>query len=313
MPTKNVESRRFHDQLFRLLRWEDLDREYIRQLIMLAKEEDLEGAGLEAIPPTPGDVTTNAIATDETKRARIVAAEELVICGLPLVPLILDAYGAEHGFEALVEEGVPVREGEVLAELSGSTASITTAERVILNFLGHLSGIATNTARFVEELSWSTTKLIDNRISIPGLRALEKYAVAQGGGWNHRVGLFDRVVINENHFYQGRPVATERLANAVGRARRCYPDLPVEVELHRLDQIPAIVEAGVDVIRLRNFSLSDLVEAVTLIGTRALSEASGPYTLKDIPKLSDIGLDFISCGAVINQSVWKEMNLVWCD
>ncbi len=313
MPTKSLEGRRFRDQLFRLLRWEDLDKEYIRQLIMLAKEEDLEGAGLEAIPPTPGDVTTSAIATDELKRARLVAGEELVICGLPLVPLILDVYGPEHGFEALVEEGVPVREGEVLAELTGSTVSITTAERVTLNFLGHLSGIATNTAKFVEELNWSTTKLIDNRNSIPGLRVLEKYAVAQGGGWNHRIGLFDRVVINENHFCQSRPVAIERLANAVGRARRCYPNLPVEVELRRLDQIPAIAEAEVDVIRLRNFPLSDLAEAVALIGNRALSEASGPYTLNDIPELANIGLDFVSCGAVINQSGWKEISLVWCE
>ena len=313
MSTNSIENQRFHDQLLHLLRWEDLDEEYIRQLITLAKEEDLEGAGLEAIPPSPGDVTTSAIATDETKRAQIVASEELVICGLPLVPLILDTYGTDQGFEALVEEGVPVREGAVLAEFSGSTTSIITAERVILNFLGHLSGIATNTARFVEELHWSTTKLIDNRNSVPGLRVLEKYAVAQGGGWNQRVGLFDRIVISEKHFCQSHTVATERFANAVDRARHCYPNLPVEVEVHCLDQIPAIVETGVEVIRLLNFSLCDLTEAIELIGTAAFSEASGPYCLQDISQLSNIGLDFVSCSTVINQSVRKEMNLIWCD
>ena len=311
MPTELQKSGKFRNHLFRLLRWEDLDIEYIRQLILLAQEEDLEGSGLDAIPASPGDVTTNILGSDEVSRAKLIARVPLVACGLPLMPLVLDAYGEGCSFRPYVEEGVPVEKGEVMGAVEGPASVLLKSERVMLNFLQHLSGIATQTTRYVELLNWSNTKLLDTRKTTPGLRVLEKYAVAQGGAWNHRMGLFDRVLIKDNHLAGRRWDRGSALSEAVRMARLRNPELAIEVEVDRLDQIPPALNAEADVILLDNFSVSDLAEAVALIGGRAYTEASGGITHDTLPQLSSIGLDFISCGALIHQSVWMDIGLDW--
>jgi nicotinate-nucleotide pyrophosphorylase (carboxylating) len=192
------------------------------------------------------------------------------------------------------------------------------AERIILNFLQRLGGVATQTRRYVDALGKSRTRLLDTRKTTPGYRMLEKYAVACGGGWNHRLGLFDRVMLKDNHLALLGLAETStslrsptRLAEAVAAARRNAPDLPVEVEVDMIQQIPPVLAAGADVILLDNFAPAQLKKALELIGGRAFTEASGGITLKTLPRLADLGLDFASTGALVHQSVWVDIGLDW--
>jgi nicotinate-nucleotide pyrophosphorylase (carboxylating) len=197
----------------------------------------------------------------------------------------------------------------VLATLSGDPRTLLTAERVILNFLQRLSGVATQTHRYVEALGATRTRLLDTRKTTPGYRMLEKYAVACGGGWNHRLGLFDRVMLKDNHL--ALLGATGGLAAAVAAAKRAAPELPVEIEVDLLAQIPPALAAGADVLLLDNFTPAQLRRAVALIGGRTFTEASGGITLKNLPRLAGLGLDFISTGALVHHSVWADIGLDW--
>lgn len=299
--------------LFRRLQWDDIDPGFLRRLISVARAEDIEGAGLSSPPPPAEriDATTSALPADEKSRAKLVAREPLRICGLRLLPLVLETYGGGVEVEFLAEDGAAAERGQVLANLRGPSPVLLQAERVMLNFLQHLSGIATETARYAALLKESPACLLDTRKTTPGWRALEKYAVACGGGWNHRIGLFDRVMLKDNHLAAGGATAAERLTEAVRQARKRRPDLVIEVEVDRLDQVPPVLEAGADVILLDNFPLPDLEKAVRLIGGRAYSEASGGVTLETLPSLGKAGVDFISCGAITHQSRWKDIALDW--
>ncbi len=291
--------------------WSDIDERYLRQIILLAKEEDLEGAGLAALPSNPGDATTHALAPEGDGQAALAARVSLVPCGLDLIPLILDVYGKGCSWSPQAKDGMQVKAGACLGVVSGPSAVLLQAERVILNFIQHLSGVATQTARYVKALGWCKTKLLDTRKTTPGFRVLEKYAVACGGGWNHRIGLFDRIMFKDNHLALAGAKGSDRLAEAVKTARNRFPELPIEVEVDSLEQIPAVLEAGVDVILLDNFSDADLAEGQALIGTRASTEASGGITLERLPALAGIGLDFISSGALVHQSAWVDLSFDW--
>lgn len=299
--------------LFRRLSWDDLDPEFLRRLVAVARAEDLAGAGLAAPPSAERaiDVTTAAVPVREDAVAALVAREPLVVCGLPIVPLVLEVYGGEVEVEFLADDGAAVGKGDRLARLRGPSSRLLQAERVLLNFLQHLSGIASETAAFARELAGSGTRLLDTRKTTPGWRALEKYAVAQGGGWNHRLGLFDRVMLKDNHLAADGATSGERLAAAVRRAKSREPGLVCEVEVDELEQIPFVLEAGADVVLLDNFTLEDLRKAVRLIDGRAYTEASGNVTLARLPDLGRLGLDFVSCGAIIHQSRWKDIALDW--
>ncbi len=299
------------DQLLRRLRWDDIDTAHVRGLIDLARAEDLTGAGLRNPPEHTGDVTTGAVIGDGPAKAAVMAKESLRVCGLPVIPLVLEAYGKETACRLLANDGEPVESGAVLAEVRGPAAVLLQAERVLLNFLQHLSGVATETARHVEALGDSPTRLLDTRKTTPGWRMLEKYAVACGGGWNHRLGLFDRVMVKDNHLAASQSISGGRLAAAVRRAREVSPALPVEVEVDALEQIGPVLEAGADIILLDNFSPADLAEAVRRIDGRAWTEASGGITPSTLPSLRGLGLDFVSCGAVVHQSQWKDIGLEW--
>ncbi|MFP4069791.1 MAG: carboxylating nicotinate-nucleotide diphosphorylase [Verrucomicrobiota bacterium] len=293
------------------LAWADLDRDYLRQLIGLAKIEDLAGAGLAARPARLGDVTTALMPEGSAGRATLVAREPMLVCGLELIPLVLEAYGEGCTVEPTVTDGTDLVPGDSLALLEGPSSALLQAERVLLNFLQHLCGIATKTREYVDLLADSDTALLDTRKTLPGYRVLQKYAFATGGGYNHRIGLFDRVMLKDNHLAVSGATGGGRLTEAVALARKTCGDLPVEVEVDRLDQIASVLEAGADIILLDNFSVEELREAVHLIDGRATTEASGGITHNTLPRLGQLGLDFISTGAPVHQSTWKDIGMDW--
>ncbi len=297
--------------LHRRLRWADLDPAHLRRLVALARAEDLTGAGLRRRPRRSGDATTLGQRLTGRGTADLVAREDLVVCGLGLVPLVLAAYGRGCTVKPRVRDGARVPAGTVIATLAGPSRVLLPAERPLLNFLQRLSGIATATRRHVDALGDSPTKLLDTRKTTPGWRMLEKYAVACGGSCNHRLGLFDRVMLKDNHLAAAGATAGERLAAAVRRARAAAPDLPIEVEVDALAQIPPVLAAGADIILLDNFTVPQLREAVALIGGRAFTEASGGVNLKSLPSLARLGLDFISTGALVHHAVWIDIGLDW--
>jgi nicotinate-nucleotide pyrophosphorylase (carboxylating) len=175
----------------------------------------------------------------------------------------------------------------------------------------HLSGIATQTQEYVAQLKNSATRLVDTRKTTPGFRLLEKISVAAGGGWNHRLGLYDQVLIKDNHLAAAGATAGQALADAVRHIRLTRPDLIIECEVDSPSQIDPVLDAGADIILLDNFTTTELIDAVKHINGRALTEASGGITLQRIPEIAHIGLDFISTGALVHQSVWCDVGLDW--
>ena len=305
------EARYSKDTFQTRLKWQELDPDYLRQLVGLAKIEDLAGAGLANRPERLGDVTTALMPEGAKGKAQLTAREPLTICGLGLVQTVLDSYGQDCQFEARVEDGQSVDPGEVLGILSGASTVLLQAERVILNFLQHLSGVATEARLYVDALGSSPAVLLDTRKTLPGYRVLQKYAFACGGGYNHRIGLFDRVMLKDNHLAVAGAIGGNRLSETVALAVNTCEDLAVEVEVDRLEQITPVLEARADIILLDNFSLPELKEAVSMIEGRAWTEASGGITLNNLSALGDLGLDFISTGAPIHQSRWKDIGLDW--
>jgi len=293
------------------LPWEGIDTDYLRQLIGLAKIEDLAGAGLSIRPDRLGDVTTSLMSEGAEGSAQLTARESMVVCGLPLVAMVVTAYGEDCQFTPEVQDGTLVKAGTSLGTLTGNACALLQAERVLLNFLQHLSGVATETYSYAEELMQSDTVLLDTRKTMPGYRVLQKYAFACGGGYNHRMGLFDRVMLKDNHLVVAGSSEGTRLTDTVSLARSACEDLAIEVEVDRIDQIAPVLEAGADIILLDNFSPEALKEAVHLIDGRAYTEASGGITHNTLPKLGQLGLDFISTGAPIHQSRWKDIGLDW--
>ena len=305
------EARYLKDTFQTRLQWQDLDPDYLRQLVTLAKIEDLAGAGLANRPERLGDVTTALMPEGAKGKAQLTAREPLTICGLGLVQTVLDSYGQDCQFEATAEDGQSLDQGEVVGILTGASTVLLQAERVILNFLQHLSGVATEARLYVDALGGSPSALLDTRKTLPGYRVLQKYAFACGGGYNHRIGLFDRVMLKDNHLAVAGAISGNRLSETVALAVNTCEDLGIEVEVDTLEQIIPALEAGADIILLDNFSPPELKEAVSLIDGRAWTEASGGITLGSLSDLGDLGLDFISTGAPIHQSRWKDIGLDW--
>ena len=185
------------------------------------------------------------------------------------------------------------------------------SERVLLNFLQFLSGVATLTRSYVDALGPSTSRLLDTRKTIPGYRMLQKYAVACGGAWNHRLGLFDRVMLKDNHLEANAAGSGKALAEMIEKARRRNPELLIEVEIDDLEQIPAALAAAPDKVMLDNFSIPQLERAVARIGGRICTEATGEVTLEKLAEMGALGLDFISTGALTHKAVWKDIGLDW--
>lgn len=296
------------------LSWDEIDPEYLKKIAELARDEDIAGTGLCAAmrPAQAGDPTTEVSAPkSKTATAKFVARKACTLSGLPFVPVILEVYGGNVSAKMNVRDGDSVPAGTVIGTISGDAAQMLTAERVMLNFLQRMSGIATQTARCVAALGGSKTRLLDTRKTTPGHRVLDKYAVGCGGAWNHRIGLFDRLMLKDNHLAADEAVAGTRLAELVRHARAARPDLLCEVEVDSLEQIPPVLEAGADIILLDNFSVENLKKAVALIGDEAWTEISGGVSLESLPVLGTVGADFVSSGALTHNVAWIDIGLDW--
>lgn len=250
-----------------------------------------------------GDATTRAIISPTaTVRARMIARESLVPAGLAFATATFKALSRRIKVTAVAQDGQWATRGAVLLETSGPARPVLTAERVALNFVQRLSGVATTTATFVREVEGTNVKILDTRKTTPGWRRFEKYAVQCGGGRNHRLGLFDMFLIKDNHLVTLRKERGGAIASAVRLCRQYDPALKVEVEADTLDQVKQAVAAGADFILLDNMPPATLREAVKLVNGRAATEASGGVQLENVREIARTGVDFISVGALTHSA-----------
>jgi nicotinate-nucleotide pyrophosphorylase (carboxylating) len=268
----------------------------VTRLIAMALEEDLGR----------GDVTTLAtIPSDRTAEGKITAKADLTIAGLPLVEQILKIVDPAAGVRLFVAEGSAVKQGAVVLELWGNAAALLIAERTLLNFLQHLSGVATLTRRFVAAVAGTVCTIIDTRKTLPGFRLLDKYAVTQGGGTNHRLGLDDGVLIKDNHI-----IVCGGVGAAVRQARsRASALLRIEVECTSLPEVQEALDARADMILLDNMITPQMREAVRLVNGRALLEASGNMSLERVREVAETGVDFISVGALTHSAPAADLSM----
>jgi nicotinate-nucleotide pyrophosphorylase (carboxylating) len=253
-----------------------------------------------------GDVTSGAVVPEGTRgRARIVQKRPGVVFGLDVVGETMRQCGVEHVDKLVVEgqwrEEVPAE----VALANGPAAALLAAERTALNLLGHLSGVATLTARFVDAVAGTGVRILDTRKTTPGLRMVEKAAVHAGGGTNHRIGLFDEILIKENH-----AAAAGGVGEAIRRARAARPDLPLEVEVRTLEELEEALAAGAPRVMLDNMDLATMRAAVERTAGRASLEASGGVTLESLRGIAQTGIDFISIGALTHSAPALDLSLI---
>ncbi len=272
------------------------DQMIIDPILRRALEEDL-GAG---------DLTTNATIDPDLKgRASLLAREKLVLAGLPVFIKVFRMLSVEITSEDYFEDGQLVREGEKICQITGPANAILKGERTALNFLQRMSGIATLTKTYVDKVGLQKVRLVDTRKTAPGLRLFDKYAVRLGGGFNHRIGLYDGVLIKDNHIS-----AAGSITNAVDLAKRKVPHtIKVEVEVEDLEALEEAIQAGADVVLLDNMSPHRLKEAVRLSNGRVPLEASGGINLKNIEQIAKTGVDIISVGALTHSAKAVDISL----
>ena len=265
-------------------------------LIDIALEEDIG----------PGDITTDAVVEPTlTGSGVIVARQPLVAAGLQVAVRVFERLDETLSVKTAVEDGDEVDTGKPVLEVNGRLCSILTCERTALNFLQRLSGIATNVRSYVSAVKNTKAKLVDTRKTTPGWRVLEKYAVKVGGAENHRMGLYDGVLIKDNHI-----AACGGIASAVQRARRSVHHLVrIEVEVETLSQVEEALSAGADVIMLDNMTISEIETAVARISKRALVEISGGVRKENLPRLAATGADLISVGALTHSAVSVDLSM----
>ena len=270
-----------------------LSQELITQHVRAALAEDVG----------TGDATTLAAVPAEAQaRGAMNAREEIVVSGLAFAETAFRLVSPETRVQLLAADGSRLSRGERLLEVSGPARGLLTAERVALNFVQRLSGVATLTAQFVEAIRGTGAAILDTRKTTPGWRDLEKYAVRCGGGQNHRFGLWDMVLIKDNHLAALRDAPPNAIAAAVQRAREKFPALKVEVEADTLEQVKQAMNAGADIILLDNMSLEELREAVRIVAGRAKTEASGGVNLHTVRGIAETGVDYVSVGAITHSA-----------
>ena len=254
-----------------------------------------------------GDVTTNSIVpTDAVLHGRILAKDTGVVAGLDIAEAVFLLLEDQIRFTSSVAEGARVTSGTVLAHISGSARALLTGERTALNFLGRMSGIATLTRGFVDEVSGTSARILDTRKTAPGLREIDKLAVRRGGGENHRMGLFDMVLIKDNHIDFAGSIAA-----AVERVRATGTSLEIEIEARTLADVKQALDLGVERILLDNMTTDVVRQAVTLNGGRAKLEASGNVTLENVRQIAETGVDFISVGSLTHSAKVFDVSLKW--
>lgn len=254
-----------------------------------------------------GDITTKLFIPKESKvKAVILAKEDLIVCGVPVAKEVFKQADMNISFAALIKEGAAAKKNDVIAKISGKTRPILSAERVALNFLGLLSGVATKTRNYIEAIHPYRTKILDTRKTLPGLRALEKYAVRTGGGYNHRMSLDEMVLIKDNHIQVTRSLGHKVtcIKDIINQIRNKIPKgMKIEIEADNLNQFKEALNEKADIILLDNMSVSQIKEAVSfrnkLSGNyKPLLEASGGITLANIKDYASTGVDMISVGAL---------------
>lgn len=261
----------------------------VDQLIDIALKEDVG----------TGDVTTEHLIPSQAKgQGAIVAKENLIIAGLDVAQRVFQRIDADVVFQSDFKDGSRVKKGQTVVNLSGRLNALLTGERTALNFLQRLSGIATNVQTYVSLLEGQKVKLLDTRKTTPGWRELEKYAVRTGGGTNHRMGLYDAVLIKDNHIAASGSIseAIKRIKAAVGDA------MTIEVETTNMEEVHEALDAGAHIIMLDNMDLHQIKTAVTFVNGRAKLEVSGGITQKHLADLADTGIDFISSGALTHSA-----------
>ncbi len=253
-----------------------------------------------------GDVTTNAtVPADAQSTALLKARAPGFVSGLALARAAFHALDPALAFTVTKPDGSIVANGDTIAEISGSARAILSAERVALNFMGRMSGIATLTARYVAAVAGTRAAIVDTRKTAPGLRAFEKYAVRCGGGRNHRIGLFDAVLIKDNHI-----IAAGGLERAIKAARdHAGHILKIEVEVDTLEQLERVLQHSVDAVLLDNMSPETLKKAVTMVAGRSLTEASGGVNLDSVRDIAETGVDLISVGALTHSAPVLDLGL----
>ena len=240
-----------------------------------------------------GDITALLTPENEQATANILSRENMILAGQPWVNALIQAFDANVQITWLKQDGDQVEANEVFLQLSGSARSLLTVERPALNFIQTLSAVATKTAEYVKQLEGLNTKLLDTRKTLPGLRIAQKYAVAIGGGQNHRLGLFDAFLIKENHI-----MAAGGITQAIQQAHQITPNKPVEVEVETWDELNQALEAGADIVMLDNFSQQQMIDAVKHVAGRCKLEASGNITIENLRHVATTGVDYISMGVL---------------
>jgi len=270
----------------------------LRELIQRALDEDMGS----------DDLTTTAVLTGrETGVAQAVSKGDIVVAGIDVFREVFYVLDPSLAFEAYFTDGRAAGKGDILACISGSLKTILMAERVALNFFQRMCGIATITRRYVDEVQGVPVKILDTRKTTPTLRSLEKYAVKAGGGTNHRFGLYDGVMIKDNHIS-----AAGSISNAVHKVTGSIPPgIKIEVETKNLQEVAQALAAAADIIMLDNMGLGEMKEAVSLIGGKALVEASGNVTLSNVRAIAQTGVDFISVGALTHSAPAADISLVF--
>ena len=274
-----------------------IDFQHLKKFIENALEEDI-GAG---------DITTNAvISKKETATGKVIAKNDLIICGLEIFNYVFLCLDKKLVIDHKFLDGKKAQDGDILLSFSGNTRALLSGERVALNILQRLSGIATLTAKFVKKVPESV-KILDTRKTTPGLRTLEKYAVRCGGGFNHRFGLYDAVLIKDNHIK-----AAGSITRAVEKIRKkiLHP-LKIEVEVKNMEEVKEAIQTKCDVIMLDNMSSAHTKEAIKAINGKAKVEISGNIGLHNIQKIAEIGIDFISIGALTHSAPAVDISMVF--
>ena len=278
------------EQVYENLRSNGLEPELVQALVDLAISEDLMGGT---------DVTSLATIPEiQISELDLVTRSPGVIAGINIAALVfLSVASKKIDIELCVEDGKKVEANTCLLTAKGSTIELLTAERTALNFLGHLSGIATTTNKWVNEISGTNAKVRDTRKTTPGLRLLEKYAVKAGGGTNHRMSLNDQALIKDNHI-----VASGSIKSAVEKVKDKFPELEFEIEVDNLDQLNEALAVEAKLILLDNFNIEDLKKAVVTVNKKAKLEASGGITLENARKIAETGVDFLAVGALTHSA-----------
>lgn len=254
-----------------------------------------------------GDITTMAVVPDAgDRRAYLKAKEDMVLAGIDVAAAVFRVLDVEIRFTRHFADGNALHSGDVIAHIQGNAGMLLQGERVALNLLQRMSGVATLTSRYVAAVRGTKARIVDTRKTTPGLRALEKYAVRVGGGINHRTGLYDGVLIKENHI-----AAAGGIGEAVRRARAYIPHtLKIEIETETLEEVSQALDAGADIIMLDNMSLPLMREAVGMIGGKSLVEASGGVNLETVRDIADTGVDIISVGALTHSARAMDISML---